>query len=56
MRALCGDGYFRGEGEEMAFFSMNTGIFLFFFLTAEESRINIDEPYLCVCVSLQEEG
>lgn len=51
MRALCGDRYFGGEGEEMGFFSVNTGVFIFFFLTAGE-RINTDEPYLCVCVCL----
>lgn len=47
MRALCGDEYFGGEGEEMAFFSEHR--FLFFF-SAEESKINTDEPYHCVCV------
>lgn len=32
--------------------------YFFFFLTAKESRINTDEPYLCVCVcvSLQDKG
>lgn len=38
----------------MACFPVNTGIL--FFKTAEESRINTDEPYLslCMCVCLQE--
>lgn len=27
--------------------------YISFYLTAEESRINTDEPYLCVCVCLQ---
>lgn len=49
MRALCGDGYFGGEGEKMAFFFCEHG-YISFYLTAEESRINTNEPYLCVCV------
>lgn len=49
MRAVCGDGYFEGEGEEMAFFFCEHG-YISFYLTIEERRINTDESYLYVCV------
>lgn len=52
MRALCGVDILEEREKRWGCFSVNTGIFVLFcfFLTAEERRINTDEPYLCVCL------